>query len=395
MQIAPIPEDEAKRIAELYKYELHDKAYEEEFNEIVRLASSICNVPMSLITLIDVDKQWFKARIGIDGNETARSVSFCAHAILSDELMEIQNALDDERFFDNPFVIDDPNIRYYAGMPLITNNGYKLGTLCVLDRVPRHLNEEQYGALKVLSKQVIKLFELRIHNKELDRVTAVQQKMMAIMAHDIRSPLASLESVFELKSMHLLSEEEVKEVEGMAAMQLNSTVQLLNNIVDWGKLQLSHSDMAETFNLHTLCNECFRYYIIAAAAKKNELENRVGSDFVINANRQGVEFMLRNILGNANKFTSGGKIAVSARRNRGFTEIVIEDTGVGMDERTVAQLQHKDWSVKTPGTQNEKGNGLGLQLIHEYLAHIKGALSFSSRPGSGTQVTICLPEVAA
>src|SRR4051812_16218783 len=114
MMSAPIPQDEAKHLAELYKYELHEETYKEEFEDIVKLASGLCDMPMSLITLIDADRQFFKAKIGVDAEETSRNVAFCAHAILNDDLFEVKNTLEDERFFDNPFVADDPNIRYYA-----------------------------------------------------------------------------------------------------------------------------------------------------------------------------------------------------------------------------------------------------------------------------------------
>ena len=166
--IAPvIPENEVERMNELYKYELLDTLYEDEFQDIVLLASRICNVPISLITLVDMNRQWFKAKLGLDARETARNISFCGHAINQDDLFEVEDAVADERFYDNPLVTGDPKIRYYAGMPLITDAGYKIGTLCVIDRIPRQLDEEQTFAMTILSRQVIKLFELRLKNKAL------------------------------------------------------------------------------------------------------------------------------------------------------------------------------------------------------------------------------------
>src|SRR5579872_6548525 len=176
--IAPItPPNEAPRLRDLIETELLDTPNEKEFDDIVKLVSEICQVPISLITLVDSSRQWFKAKHGINVNETDREISFCAHAILQDQLFEIKDTLDDERFFDNPLVIDDLKIRYYAGFPLTTSNGYRLGTLCVVDTVPRELTDSQKFALEVLSHNVMKIAELRIKNRQLNRMTETQKKM--------------------------------------------------------------------------------------------------------------------------------------------------------------------------------------------------------------------------
>lgn len=393
MKPAPIPVDEGKRIAELYKYELLDSVYEEEFGDIVKLASGLCDVPMSLITLIDIDRQWFKAKVGIDGEQTERDVSFCSHAILNNHLFEVPDAHSDERFFDNPYVTGEPHVRYYAGMPLVTESGYKLGTLCVLDTVPRQLTEEQYLALSVLSKQVIKLFELRVKNKELDRAKEVQQKMMSIMAHDIRGPLASMEMILDQRIKTVISFEKMKEIEGMIAEQLHSTVSMLNNIVDWGKLQLSNEENSqEQFNLHKLCEDCFKTVGIAAQAKNNQLINQVDKRIEITGNKQGLEFVLRNLIGNAVKYTDSGAIFVSADIHNSKVYIAVRDTGVGISPEEIELLKERKWTVQNTGTNDEKGTGLGLQLIQGYLANINGSITFSSEPGKGTEVRVVIPQ---
>ncbi|MFA6151231.1 MAG: GAF domain-containing sensor histidine kinase [Chitinophagaceae bacterium] len=393
MITAPIPVDEGKRIAELYKYELLDSVYEEEFGDIVKLASGLCDVPMSLITLIDIDRQWFKAKVGIDGEQTERDVSFCSHAILNNHLFEVPDAYSDERFFDNPYVTGEPHVRYYAGMPLVTESGYKLGTLCVLDTVPRQLTEEQYLALSVLSKQVIKLFELRVKNKELDRAKEVQQKMMSIMAHDIRGPLASMEMILDQRIKTVISIDKMKEIEGMIAEQLHSTVSMLNNIVDWGKLQLSNEENnQEHFNLHKLCEDCFKTVGIAAQTKNNQLVNQVDEQIEITGNKQGLEFVLRNLIGNAVKYTDSGAIFVSADIQNSKVYIAVRDTGVGISPEEIALLKERKWTVQNTGTNDEKGTGLGLQLIQGYLANINGSIIFSSEPEKGTEVRVVIPQ---
>ena len=155
------PSNENFRLQALYRYNVLDTAEEEEFDMLVELASRICETPISLITLVDEERQWFKARLGVDAEETERRLSFCAHAILQNDLLVVGDASQDERFFDNPLVASDPAVRFYAGAQIRSSDGHKLGTLCVLDTKPRELNWHQASALKILSAQASRLLELR------------------------------------------------------------------------------------------------------------------------------------------------------------------------------------------------------------------------------------------
>lgn len=153
---------EARRLSELRNFKILDTPAEQAYEDVVLLASHICGVPIALISLVDEDRQWFKAKVGIDAMQTPRGQAFCAHAILQpEEILEVQDATQDARFVNNPLVTGDPNIRFYAGAPLVTASGAALGTLCVIDSVPRALTTAQAGALKALSRQVMELLSLR------------------------------------------------------------------------------------------------------------------------------------------------------------------------------------------------------------------------------------------
>jgi two-component system, cell cycle sensor histidine kinase and response regulator CckA len=164
---APLPNSEIKRLKVLWQYEVLDTVPEEVFDDLTELAARICEAPIALITLVDEDRQWFKSKIGVSVSETSRDISFCAHAIKQQDLFIIPDATKDARFANNPLVVSDPKIRFYAGAPLITPDGYALGTLCVIDKVPRELRLEQQQALRVLARHVMTQLELRRHAKDL------------------------------------------------------------------------------------------------------------------------------------------------------------------------------------------------------------------------------------
>lgn len=152
---------EAERLNALQLYRVLDTATEKAFDDLTRLASTICEVPIGLVSLVDKDRQWFKSRVGLEATETPRDQAFCAHAIEFDEVMIVEDAHADPRFAENPLVTGDPHIRFYAGAPLTVAKDVRLGTLCVIDRKPRRLTSAQLRALEVLRDAVVTQLELR------------------------------------------------------------------------------------------------------------------------------------------------------------------------------------------------------------------------------------------
>jgi anti-sigma regulatory factor (Ser/Thr protein kinase) len=185
--------DESARLAALRRYRILDTDPERAFDDLTLLASQLCGVPIAAITLIDDDRQWFKSRIGLSISETARNVSFCTHAIQTpNEIMVVPNVLEDRRFVNNPFVVGDPLIRFYAGAPLVTEDGHALGTLCVIDKVPRLLTPGQTQALDALRRQVQAQLELRLHLFELrealeerDKAEDAREKLITELRHSL------------------------------------------------------------------------------------------------------------------------------------------------------------------------------------------------------------------
>ena len=151
----PLPVNEESRLEALRDYDVLDTPPEQAFDDLARLASYICGTPVAMVSLVDGARQWFKAKVGTEMTETPRDVAFCAHAILQPDLFMVPDAEADERFADNPLVRGEPQVHFYAGVPLITPDGHALGTLCAVDRVPRQLSPEQQDALRALARQAM------------------------------------------------------------------------------------------------------------------------------------------------------------------------------------------------------------------------------------------------
>ena len=157
----PKPSQESARLAALHEYRLLDTSPEAAFDDITQLAARLCDVPIALVSLVDIDRQWFKSRVGLDSTQTAREMAFCAHTILENKPLVVTDATLDARFADNPLVTGDPGIRFYAGAPLVTPSGFALGALCVIDVQPRELGAAQLSALQGLARAVTAQMELR------------------------------------------------------------------------------------------------------------------------------------------------------------------------------------------------------------------------------------------
>jgi len=412
---ASTPEDELSRLKDLYEYDVLDTEAEKSFDDLTLLASDICETPISLISLVDPDRQWFKSKQGIDVAETARDISFCSHAILENQVFEVQNALTDTRFHDNPLVTNDPNIRFYAGAPLITPRGNAIGTLCVISDKPKKLSSKQINALTVLSKEVIAQLELRLnnkklvmalekqkaHNKELEKLkeeadTAnnTKSKFLANMTHELRTPLHGILNLAEFAISEGTTEEKDNTLKSIlkSAHYLSNIV---NDILDFskieaGKLEIEHIN----FNLNDVISDVIKPQLQQAFAKGIKLIKSV--DPKIAENLKGdplrVSQILNNLCSNAIKFTKTGQVElkVSIKSSTLQTQLLkfeVIDTGLGINE-TVQEHLFKEFHQADSSTSREYGGtGLGLSICARLSELMQGQLSFTSKIGKGSTFT--------
>jgi len=181
-----LPANETLRLAALKNYQILDTAAEAAYDDIVQVASFICQTPIALVSLIDKDRQWFKARVGLDTTETARELAFCAHTILQKDTLIVEDATRDDRFAQNPLVTGNPGIRFYAGAPLVTPDGFGLGSLCVIDRQSRQLTPDQISALEALARTVVTHLELRRTSANLAAALANARTLTGLLPICIR-----------------------------------------------------------------------------------------------------------------------------------------------------------------------------------------------------------------
>lgn len=259
---AQLPDNEVHRLAILRDYNVLDSLPEQAFDDLTLLAAQICQTPIALITLVDENRQWFKSRLGLSAAETSRDAAFCAHAILNpDEVLEVPDAQLDPRFANNPLVTSEPHIRFYAGAPLVAQDGVALGTLCAIDRVPRKLSAEQKAALQALSRTVVARLELRRAAQKREEITldsnhsgkkewalentAMATFMLAVLALLIVGAI-SIRSLFELSNQVRMVEHTYQVLEQAESM--------LKNMIDVqsgqrGYLITGTAEFLETYNV--------------------------------------------------------------------------------------------------------------------------------------------------
>ena len=327
---APLPANETDRLAALYGLDVLDTEPEKDFDDIVALASHVCGVPMSLVSLLDTDRQWFKARIGTDLTETTRDLSFCAHAILGRDLLVVPDARQDARFADNPLVTEPGGIRFYAGAPLVTSDGFGLGALCVIDSEPRRLDVEQLQALRALARQVTSQLELRRYAVTLANTTARLQELerrkddlAALVGGELKAPLRLMDAYLEGLGRTGFHDREAADLVGhAAAAHVRGMRDLLDHLLRLADAGAGNDSLhMRQIDLTRLTQRAVEAVRPIAATKQIWILNQAGGPSLpIVADPVRLEQVLMHLLFAAVKYTpSGGRVRVGTEIESGPT----------------------------------------------------------------------------
>jgi K+-sensing histidine kinase KdpD len=389
---------ELSRIRKLYQAELLDTPAEREFDDIVQLASQLARTPISLITLLDTDRQWIKAKVGLDVEYSDRPTAVCNYTIQGDSLFEVEDLSTDIRFERSSFVVGNPKLRYYAGIPLTTSDGHKLGALCVIDVKSRvKLKDDQVFALNVLARQAMNMIELRVKNKELTAVKAITDRFVQMMERSVGSSMSGLNQLIANISGREVSQESIRRELSELHLATGSADHTLSNIMAWGRLQggRDSTDMALVL-LTALVDECFKGIAAAAQAKGNTLINEVADDARIPLDVAAMRFVLKNLIHNANKYTSNGEIRVRYFTSGGGLNsslrhyFCVGDTGIGLPVSAVKSFTGIMNLPVRPGTAGETGSGTGLMLVKNVLHHMGAKLHMEGAEGQHCSAIVIL-----
>lgn len=401
MESAPLPENESQRLESLRLYRILDTPPEVAFDRITRIIAKTVGVPIALVSLVDQDRQWFKSKYGIEASETPRELAFCSHAILGNEVFVVEDALLDSRFADNPLVVADPSVRFYAGAPLRTSEGHNLGTLCAIDQSPRKLSGDHQQLLEDMAHLVVDELELRLGLQqtmsrlaEETRLRKMHDEFIATVSHELRTPLTSIKGSLKMLEHGVAGELPAPAIELLAIANRNSDnlLNLINDLLDFqkmesGEMTFDFTTVATEKLLDTTC-ENLRGYAV---------KNNISLDVVCNGapsimgDFARLGQALANLISNAIKFSpANGTVTISLQEADDAVCFEVTDCGPGIPEQFQPRLFNRFSQAADLG--DTKGTGLGLAITKEIVDTHNGTIGFDTSPDKGTTFRMTIPK---
>ena len=397
-------EIEAARLKALRDYQILGTAAEEAFDRIAQLASTFYHTPIALISMMEEDHQWFKATVGAEMEDAPRDIALCNHVISSGSPMLVTDASQDSRFADNPYVTGEACVRFYAGAPLLASGKLPIGTLCIVDNIPRpEFSEQDTKQLQLLADIVVSEMEARLQSKALDKAmrdimiaSRARTEFLSLISHEIRTPLTTIIGLVDQLEQRPQQEAPVHpHVVRSLTSASHHLLGMLNDVLDFsklsaGKLNINPAPMSLSASM-TRIAETWRL----AAEEKGLIFQVSLSDSLpgtITLDEQRLAQIINNLLNNAVKFTEHGSVSLQVTTPAtGRLDVVVTDTGPGMSARQLDRLfePFEQGDVDVPRTHG--GTGLGLSICHRLAELMDANLDCESKLGQGTRFSLSIP----
>ncbi len=405
----PIPDNEALRLQALRSYDILDTAPEPAYEGLCYLASLICGTRMAAITLIDEHRQWFKAKQGIDDHETPREHAFCAHAICNPgQVMVVEDARTDDRFQDNPYVLNDPHVRFYAGAPLTTPDGRGLGTICAIHDEPSTFTEDQRRALEALSQQVMMQLELRRRSTELKDAKGTLEtvndelrfsneeldRFVSVVTHELKDPLSQIVSNLDLLNLELEDHDDAEINELLTEAQTGGE-RMSDLIRDLSRYARARRDEIEKSPVNTKALiEEVEDELAQTIKKANARITTQDALPTVNGDVALLRRVFKNLIQNAIKYNDAPTPTVRIRYEEEphALRFFVEDNGIGIPEDEQADLFGV--FTRASNTGNREGTGVGLALASRIIERHGGHMTVTSTLGEGSTFHFTLPTDA-
>ncbi len=381
---------EKERVKHLISYNILYTPQENNFDAITQLASQICHAPISLITLVDEDKQWFKSNYGTSVQQTSRDISFCTHTIETDDgWMIVEDTTKDKRFKQNPLVTGHPYVKFYAGVSLCTKEGFRLGTLCVLDHKPRTLSQDQLNALTTLSQYAMTLIELQKRNKELeqlkDHLSIINSNLESFsyaVAHDIKAPFRIMNSYIQLLMRSAKPKLVNEEIEYLEFIQQNAVElsKYVKNLLHFTKATHVNIKKADQIPLNT-----FLQQILHLLQPDDTVNIQIPPNLpIIQSSEVALKQIFLNLISNAIKYRNVDEslIQIDFKEDNLFYYFTVKDNGIGISSdrlKSLFELFKKD-------EYQEESSGIGLHITRKLIRKMGGNIVIISNKGEGTTI---------
>lgn len=399
----PIPDNELQRLAALKRYNILDTLPDHAFDDATKLVSYICGVPIAHISFIDESRQWFKSEIGVGVSEVPREVTFCRYTIMDTKMVEINDTHLSDKFKNDPNVTGGYNVRFYAGVPLTTPDGYNIGTLCAVDHVAKELNEYQRNALSIVAKHVIAQLELSTKNIQLDAQKKIAEKavlardsFVANMSHEIRTPLNAIIGFTDLLAQTELDEVQRDYIESVQIAGENLLL-IVNDILDLSKIESGNLAIdSEPFNLKKTLKHA---YDLLKVKTQKEVEFNLFLDAempdIVVGDQGRLNQILVNLIGNSLKFTNEGEVTVSVKKieeteDNYKMKFSVKDTGIGIHKDKLTTIFERFTQAEESTTRTYGGTGLGLNIVKQLIELQNGEISVKSEPNRGSEFIFLL-----